>query len=368
MTSANRTEQIRNLEDLNHASKADDGYLDLKAVVAKAQSFGIAGWTEAKVELDRLLLKENNLQNGHGQQQITKPFSQTLPAALPSGRPADDMNKKRSNSPSRADRMITVSALEYKRLVESESMNKAKVEELTNRLSSFVSKQLKDGNPNIADLSDKNRPTKLGEQFEQLYDNEWSDAYECLKEDTKEEDKIVQTLVDITQRVHEFCCDFSQQQLNRLEGYYRVPMTEIKWTVQSDDGDHVMQSHRNPEDKTAFFELPKYIKESRKACATASIPALREVFKGYVYREHFSNITLKRNLEAYIDKCVECIWLMVVQDPPMDLRYARKGENLDTTAFKVFRKKGTVVQACIWPAVYLHKNGPVVCRGFVLPQ
>jgi hypothetical protein len=95
---------------------------------------------------------------------------------------------------------------------------------------------------------------------------------------------------------------------------------------------------------------------------------LLQMFKGHVYKEHFSDITMKKNLEVYIDKCVEYIWLMVVQDPPMDLRYPRMGEKLDTTSFKVFRKKGTVVQACVWPAVYLHKNGPVVSRGYVLPQ
>lgn len=43
-------------------------------------------------------------------------------------------------------------------------------------------------NPNIADLSDKNRPTKIGERFEQLFDNEWSDAHEILKSTISERD------------------------------------------------------------------------------------------------------------------------------------------------------------------------------------
>ena len=70
-------------------------------------------------------------------------LSQTLPAKFPpmkevpgdlSGPTAGSGNfLKRSNSPERMDRKMSVSALEYNRLVESERMNSAKVEELTNR-------------------------------------------------------------------------------------------------------------------------------------------------------------------------------------------------------------------------------------------
>ena len=35
-------------------------------------------------------------------------------------------------------------------------------------------------NPNIADLSDEKRPTKLAEEFSELYDNEWTDAFEYV--------------------------------------------------------------------------------------------------------------------------------------------------------------------------------------------
>ena len=32
----------------------------------------------------------------------------------------------------------------------------------------------------MADLSDLNRPTKLAEKFSELYDNDWTDAFEVL--------------------------------------------------------------------------------------------------------------------------------------------------------------------------------------------
>ena len=53
-----------------------------------------------------------------------------------------------------------------------------------------MSSRLRDGNPNVADLNDQNRPVKLGEQFSELYDNQWTDAFEVLKagSDVSDED------------------------------------------------------------------------------------------------------------------------------------------------------------------------------------
>ena len=53
-------------------------------------------------------------------------------------------------------------------------------------------------NPNIADLSDSNRPTKLGESFSELYDNEWTNALEELQKMGKMTDSdVVKRLLDI---------------------------------------------------------------------------------------------------------------------------------------------------------------------------
>ena len=49
-----------------------------------------------------------------------------------------------------------------------------------NRLSEVHSRLLKLGNPEIADLSDQNRPTNLGQKFKQVYEDEWTDAFEFL--------------------------------------------------------------------------------------------------------------------------------------------------------------------------------------------
>lgn len=65
------------------------------------------------------------------------------------------------------------------------------------RLSSFASKQLLDGNPNIADLSDPNRPTRLCEKFNCVYDNEWTEAFEELQEAGEKDESILKMLMEI---------------------------------------------------------------------------------------------------------------------------------------------------------------------------
>lgn len=55
------------------------------------------------------------------------------------------------------------------------------------RLSTIAGSKLTHNNPGIADLSDKNRPQKLGEYFSELYDNEWTEAVSGLTEGHGEE-------------------------------------------------------------------------------------------------------------------------------------------------------------------------------------
>ncbi|XP_052263645.1 uncharacterized protein LOC127866855 isoform X2 [Dreissena polymorpha] len=87
-------------------------------------------------------------------------------------------------------------------------------ETLTLRLSKLASSNLTYNNPNIADLSDQNRPTKLAEKFSELYDNQWTDAFEDLK---MEEERVkVKCLADILKSVYNHCTTVAKQQSNSM--------------------------------------------------------------------------------------------------------------------------------------------------------
>lgn len=73
------------------------------------------------------------------------------------------------------------------------------------RLSKFAGANLRDNNPNIADLSDARRPTKLAEEYSELYDNQWTEAYSKLEKSLSAE-KIVGTLFHIVEVSAKLTC------------------------------------------------------------------------------------------------------------------------------------------------------------------
>lgn len=69
------------------------------------------------------------------------------------------------------------------------------------RLSEVAGLRLCDNNPNIQDLSDTKRPTKIVEAFGELYDNEWTNALEDLLKTQLLEREAIDTLAGILKSV-----------------------------------------------------------------------------------------------------------------------------------------------------------------------
>jgi hypothetical protein len=60
--------------------------------------------------------------------------------------------------------------------------------------------KLRDKNPAITNLNDPNRPLKIGEQYSEVYENEWTDAYSTMLDQESlnpTEKEIVLILLDI---------------------------------------------------------------------------------------------------------------------------------------------------------------------------
>ena len=70
----------------------------------------------------------------------------------------------------------------------------------TFRISELSSRMLKSGNADVTELSDPNRPMKLCEELNMVYDNEWTDCYEALTEDKdKKDDEAIDILYGMLQ-------------------------------------------------------------------------------------------------------------------------------------------------------------------------
>lgn len=240
-------------------------------------------------------------------------------------------------------------------------------EELTSlrlRLSKLAGDKLRDGNPDIADLSDPYRPTQLGKEFSEVYDNEWSDAFEALP--NIEEDKRVRLLHSIVQMAIRHCEDEFDNQTVGVKNILlaqedenagqdqKMEMTVRTVTIMSD-----LKAIRKSISPQTAKNIGKRFSEGQEILQNATafgIPA-----KG-----------MPEKVKKYAYKCAELCWLMVVCDPPMCLSEDKEKETFLPEKFKPYTKslkdlKNPIIVLHVWPALHLHDSGPLLAKGVAQP-
>lgn len=82
------------------------------------------------------------------------------------------------------------------------------------------------------------------------------------------------------------------------------------------------------------------------------------------------SVTSRHNLQASPSKSgVDCFFeVEVVNETQQGINTAnltsrKETEKLDHTAFKDYTKTGRYVDFVVWPALYLHEGGPLLCKG-----
>ncbi|XP_053390700.1 uncharacterized protein LOC128553540 [Mercenaria mercenaria] len=68
---------------------------------------------------------------------------------------------------------------------------------------------------------------------------------------------------------------------------------------------------------------------------------------------------------SYIKKCVNICWSMCRHEPPVYVEFMDVGDDIlfDTNKYKPYTKSGKLLDYIVWPAVYLHKDGPILAKG-----
>lgn len=214
-------------------------------------------------------------------------------------------------------------------------------DEAMRRLSEHVSLALADNNPNIADLSDLNRPTNLAEKFSTLYDDEWTEALESLanKTGTEDETKAIQMLLAIVEDCFKLCREQSSLQLKELTAAYNMTM------------------------ETAPKELLKLTKDARKKHAHVYLGKVQQAVLNH-FTEQYAELLQYAAVKAYIMKCTELCWLMGVQDPPMAISSAVGPDNRhDKRKYREYTTSGQYVEYVVWPCVLIQDGGHLMSKG-----
>lgn len=68
----------------------------------------------------------------------------------------------------------------------------------------------------------------------------------------------------------------------------------------------------------------------------------------------------------FFEKCVNICWSMAIQDPVMYLdEDVPVDTQIDKNTYREFVKSGNTVAFVVWPALFLHKDGPLLYKGVV---
>lgn len=80
------------------------------------------------------------------------------------------------------------------------------------------------------------------------------------------------------------------------------------------------------------------------------------------WQERYDN----KECNVYIASCIELCWQMVIQSPPVLIQFeAKKKKKLkfDKEKYRAYMQSGEEVDFIVWPPIYLHEGGPLLCKG-----
>ncbi|KAK3578302.1 hypothetical protein CHS0354_004207 [Potamilus streckersoni] len=226
---------------------------------------------------------------------------------------------------------------------------KLEKQSLLDRLSENASMKLKDGNPNITDLGDHNRPDKLAEQFSELYDNQWTDGFEFLTTNLKMKDKdAILSLLNIVQLIYETCLSKAES----LEQQMHITLAL-----------YLGQEYKSKEDADyrAFREKVMYtIRDFRGHNFYMSMNDVRKDIKERL-RENMDEKICKL-CKKFITECSRVCWLMCIKNPPMHIT-SESGIVFNEDIYRSYTAKGPYIAYVVWPVLYLHKHGTILKKG-----
>ncbi|KAK3607020.1 hypothetical protein CHS0354_020445 [Potamilus streckersoni] len=218
-----------------------------------------------------------------------------------------------------------------------------------NKRSEEASLLLRQGNPNIADLSDVNRPTNISERFSELYSNEYTDTFEFLQKQGLSEQSIVYHLLRIVRYAYVHCRKRASDELSKKRRIVQGERIATYEFITGEKEERIIKGIAAKRLKIDALALTKDV------CDTFMKEYIRLVPNGI--NPH------NKHLLTYTLNCVEIMWFMSVQDPPIVISCVKEGDRFDVSLYRAYTKSGTIVDFCVWPLVLLAENGPILSKG-----
>ncbi|KAL3879231.1 hypothetical protein ACJMK2_031537 [Sinanodonta woodiana] len=232
--------------------------------------------------------------------------------------------------------------------------------ELRNRLSKLASDRLTYENTDITDLSDEIRPSKVTEKMSELYDNQWTSAFEEMKANRVDDEEAIGVLLKIVMETNEVCKVM-------VSSHYQKLKEACIWFDSSPADVENKEKIKIFKTGKISIEMKQDIKhiwrESSKKVLKQVIPIIRRTVA-----EKFGIPLLQMTrTPLYMKECAELCWMMHIQEKPMHLDVSvpdRDGNTIfDTEKFRSYTKTGQHVAFVVWPALYLFEGGSLLKKG-----
>ncbi|XP_060575829.1 uncharacterized protein LOC132733245 isoform X1 [Ruditapes philippinarum] len=275
--------------------------------------------------------------------------------------------------------------------------------ELLLRLSKLEGEKLTKDDPAITDLSDTNHPTKVGEVYRELHDNEWTDALQGLTGAGHDDEEATATLYLTLLNIYDFCKKKAGTLLDKIDDTVNYLFEEYKRLQEHPDANetsvttmpmkrvsNIRNSEISEDSINENFELNErwryktghesYTKSFRaslafqgsetildklkvfqKEVAETMVPVVQ---KAYI-KASWTEDDFVPALKPFIRKCIYVCWMMLVQSLPMCIHVidVNEQDTFDKNLYKEYTNSGPYIKYIVWPAMLLHENGPVVCKG-----
>ena len=220
------------------------------------------------------------------------------------------------------------------------------VENLRDRLSATAGDKLRNNNPNIADLSDMNRPTSLADKFNSLYTDEYTDYLEVL-EDQMGEREGIKTMCKIMMEAYNYALKFHDETIKDIASSLNLNDEDM-------DDCHIQEAIikilKNNNTLEKHIELIK----NKLLDKFNNLPC--EIIKNKDFRD------------LYISKCVKLAHHMAITRPPLFLvADDDQGSRIDKTKENMFTRNGNTLEYRVWPRLLLYKDGPMLAKGVCQP-
>ncbi|KAL3878825.1 hypothetical protein ACJMK2_031209 [Sinanodonta woodiana] len=209
-------------------------------------------------------------------------------------------------------------------------------------------------------------PSRIAEKFQELYEREWLFALDELSVYIGEKDAIYY-LFKIIRFAYDYCTLTAEKQLADLTQVITDVIVSPNKIYHS--AENITEYQIESASSVVQDRGRAYLTQLRRETAHASLP---NVVKWFMTKQLPDILppgfkAEKSLILGFAHKCVELIWLMCAQYPPMYLEPAEHGLSFDDEYFRVYSKTGSVVDFCVWPLLREFKNGPVLIKGVIQP-